>query len=325
MSLIQNHKIASAAKAYTITDTVDFAYASFTDEFEEKMERFIKRKQRSRKIYLVSQRFALAVLTVALAGSWLYLMTLPRNGDGIHSSSVSQQDGSSPGQELPQDAPHNTPGDETTVPVPPPDPTGLLVIRNDEVNMGVDSRLRQGIISWDEARSLTSFDLQEATVLPEGAELSFIEFSQTGENGSYPCAAALYTVPFHDRTGQHAGMWHLYYFQYYIGTSGRIELLEESEWLLGFTGRKSLIFVKAEPAEVVSISEVDVMLYTFSINSSNTFDLVDLTSEFLALHWVQNDVLFRIVAPTGFYGDNIVSLSREELLVMAESIIKDKN
>jgi len=320
MSFILNSKIANAVKDYTLTDEVSCVPVSFSGEFEEKMERFIKRKQRSRKIHLISQRVALAVLTIALAGSWLYLMALPRNEDGLESLPASQQGGLNPGQEQPPDTPQDTPGDGTVLLGPPPEPTGMLVIRNDEVDMGHDSALRQGINSWDEARSLVGFDLLEPAVLPEGTELFIIEFMQSGENGSYPCAAALFTVPFGDRSHISLGYLHLYYFQYYLGAGGSIELLEESEWIQSSPGGNRLISMKAEPAEVVWVGGAEVLFYTFSLGSADTRYHIGSETEFFVLHWVQNDVLFRIVAPIVSVAE-VVSLSREDLLAIAESVI----
>ena len=323
MSFILNSKIADAVKNYALTDTVSTVPVSFSEEFEDKMERFIKRKQRSRKIILISQRVALAAVIIALAGSWMYLMALPRYDEGFSPLSPPQQEGSNLEQEQPHDdTPYDTPDDDLIVPKPLPEPSGLLVIRNDEVNMGVDSGLRQGITSWDEARDFASFDLREPTVLPEGTQLRFIELLQTGENGSYPCVAALYAVSFRNNSALPAGMWHLYFFQYYLGSSGSIELIEDDVWVLPTSGGYRNIAVsmamEAEPAETVKVGEAEVMIYAFSL--TNSYDVTE-SSEFFVLHWVQNDTLFRILAPTG-YADGIASFSFEELLTMVESIIR---
>ena len=83
MKLFKDNNLADALKKYKFTETGTPTSADFSDEFEIKMGRFIRRKQRGHNIRIISQRAAVAVLTIALFGSFFYLLILPHTAGNI--------------------------------------------------------------------------------------------------------------------------------------------------------------------------------------------------------------------------------------------------
>jgi hypothetical protein len=321
-----NAKIADALKDYTLTDTISSVQVSFSGEFEEKMERFIKQKQRNRKVILLTQRVALAAVITAFAVAWLYLMILPRNEGVLNPLSPSQQEGSSLEQEQSHDTPYDMSGDKTIALEPPPEPTGMLIIRNDEPNMGVDEDLRRGINSWDEAGDQASFDLLNPNEIPtlsdshKSTDLRFIELLQTGENGSFPCVAALYYVSFYTDNPQTTDVWYLYFFQYYLGSNRNIEMLSEDSWSVSSQIRGDYtIFMEAEPPEEIILHDIEALLYPFFLRNYDKSPGLN----FLAIQWERNNVLFRIVVPTGYTAD-LIPFTKNDLLTIAELIIMQR-
>jgi len=459
MSINFNPKIADAVKAYDLTDNTESVPGTFSTEFENKMERFIKRKQRSYKIHKIVQRSVIAVFTIALVGSLFYLLLLPQNEEGFSA----QQGDPSVSHELPHDtsdnpaqddvyvvidsvddlidvnlyidniysgdsvcvariyisegvtfsiqaeagsgstvfsglktsadevgmsgewysysnypqAPHtstipfieiaqgfyylyignsgldelkfisvqissNSPNASIELLIDPhtdhtaPEPTGVLFIRNDEPNMGFNQKLREGIRSWDEARSLASFNLMVPPHLSglnkdnpnnpyRDVELRFIELLQAGENLSYPCVAALFEMPSYnvDHNEIPLGVWHLYFFQYYLGSNGNVVMLEKDEWTVPPSSGiiSSIKMEVTDSVEVFTIADTEIFSYNFFYES-----LYDEWYGFIVVHWVYNDILFRIVVPHGYIDDHGIEHARfidTELLSMASSIIRN--
>jgi len=119
MSFLLNSKITNAVKDYELTESVSSYPVSFSKGFEEKMDRFIKRKHRNRRILIVTQRTAMAVFTLALVGTLIYMMILPQNEDNLNPLSQSGQESS----HVEPEQPHNV--DAADVPsLPPNDSTG---------------------------------------------------------------------------------------------------------------------------------------------------------------------------------------------------------
>jgi len=79
MALFKNNKLTDALKDYKFTESENPAGSVFSDEFEIKMGRFIHRKQRSQKVRLYTMRAVASVLTIAVIGSFFYLLILARN------------------------------------------------------------------------------------------------------------------------------------------------------------------------------------------------------------------------------------------------------
>ena len=329
MKLLQTDKIIKALKDYEITEETQPVNVSFSKEFEDKMDKFILQKKRRGKIILITQRAAVAVIALALAGSWLYLMLLPR-----------YQDEMIPGSEVEGQDPHpvevKNPEELDNIiigPKNPEQPTGQLIIRNEEPQMGVDSGLRRGITSWEEAHKEATFDLTYPTVLPDRTYLHFIELFQTGEDGSYPCAGALLHKPMIPDTIEPKGVAFLYFFQYYLGSQGNVELSDYNEISRplgpGFPGESWKYQMVTTPSDIIIIDDIEVKKYFFFHtnielynNDIKTDNYFENDSKFLVLHWIQNDVLFRIVAPIFEIDYDTVSFAINDLLPMAESLIK---
>jgi len=106
MTIFDNIKLAGALKDYKFTDTGTPASETFSKEFEVKMERLVRQKQRSYKTRVYAQRAAAAVVTIALFGSFLYLLLLPRNAENP--------------------APFNTEQEQAQLPDPEPAPDEFL-------------------------------------------------------------------------------------------------------------------------------------------------------------------------------------------------------
>ena len=79
MTLFQDVKLIRALKEYKFTDTATPTTATRSKEFEERMERLVRQKQRNYNLRVFSQRAAVAVIAIALFGSFFYLLLLPRN------------------------------------------------------------------------------------------------------------------------------------------------------------------------------------------------------------------------------------------------------
>ena len=329
MSFKLNSKINEAVNSYDLTDNIGSSTATFSPEFEDKMDRFIKRKTRNRKILKIAQHSAIAVFIIALIGAWLFLMLLPQNEGISDPLSMTQPEGSDTEHEQPYDDEHEQPHDHSpeniivitdsdSIVETLPEPSDLLIIRNDEPNLGIDQTSREGINSWEEAQALASFNLKEPTHLPlDGLVLRFITLTEVGENGSFPFVAALYEMPILSNSSQPVGAWHLYYYQYYLDTSGSVEIVNQDLWTTGSIGRGfNTVHMNSEPGVFSLIGDTEVYLYTFFYSVNND----SRTSEFQALHWISNNVLYRIVTPIG-YADDIVSFTCDDLLAMAESII----
>jgi len=101
MSFRLNSKIAEAVKNYDLTDNVVISAVTFSSEFENNMDRFIKRKNRNRKIMLVAKSSILSVFVIALISTWVFVMLLPRNEGNIDPLSPSHHEGSNPNTESP--------------------------------------------------------------------------------------------------------------------------------------------------------------------------------------------------------------------------------
>jgi len=79
MTFFQNIKLENALKDYVFPGDVTAAPVKFSGAFEAKMERFIRQKQRNYNLLVFSGRAAVAVISIALIGSFLYLVLLPHN------------------------------------------------------------------------------------------------------------------------------------------------------------------------------------------------------------------------------------------------------
>jgi len=319
-------KLINALKEYDFTEKTQPVQVSFSKEFEEKMDRFITRKKRTGKIILITQRAAVAAIVLTLAGSWLYLM-MQQNPEGVVSSPGLTQ-GS-------QDDIAPTPEQIDNIPIGPKNPqqpTGRLIIRNEEVGMGHNSGLRRGIPSWEEAHREATFDLTYPVVLPERTYLHFIDLLQMGENGSYPCAGALLHKPMIHDTVEPTGVAFLYFFQYYLGNRRDIEFADYNEVSrplgLDFPGETWKYLMQAESPETFLIDDTEVIKYLFFHTDIELYknDIrekhFERDSKFLVLHWIQNDVLFRIVAPIFEINYGVYSFTLDDLLPMAEGLIR---
>jgi len=328
MTLFTNSKITNAINDYDLRETICTDPISFSDRFEKKMERLIRRKQRHRKCVVVIQRLTLAVSLSVLIGAWLFTMLLQRGEDGMTPhSGIATTEGTSgiitapaesediTAETYDLDDPINDPQAQGT----PPQPTGTLIIYNDEPIMGIDAGLRSGITGWEEAREAVAFEIREPTALPSGSELLFIELSERGENGSYPCAAALFLMPMGEGEDGETGAWHLYLHQYYLGSEGTVVLAGEEEGTstlhMGPGNTRNEYRVETSQSATVSLGGTDILIYTLHyINTKGE------SSSFHVLHWIEDNILFRITAPIG-HVDFMESFHFDDLLRMAESLI----
>jgi len=74
-----------------------------------------------------------------------------------------------------------------------------------------------------------------------------------------------------------------------------------------------------DSVEVFTIADTEIFSYNFFYES-----LYDEWYGFLVVHWVYNDILFRIVVPHGYIDDHGIEQAHfidTELLSMAKSII----
>jgi len=317
MILKQNRRISNAVKSYIPKESIDNTTMSFSEEFEVKMEKFIRRKQRSRNIFVYSRRTAAVAIAITFFGSWVYLMLLQR-----HDPDEALQGNSAPHEISAIGSIFGTTAttgaeNDSNIQAVHPNPEGELIIGNTEPRVGPGAMLRKGIMSWEEARASVLFNIKEPLVLPKAANLLFLELLQLGENNSYPCAAALYQVPFKgDSIIESGGAWHLYFYQYYVGSERNIILPTEMKGVFELSNTTYEYIMSRDPYEITKINNVEVLSYEFHYTYSNG----DI-STFLALHWVQDDILFRIVAPVGYAHTDIISFTFDDLFAIAHSLI----
>ena len=92
MILFDDIRLIEALKGYDFSDSVTSTPVTFSGEFEAKMERLIRKKQRSYNLRVFSQRAAAAVVVIALLGSFLFLLLLPRNAGELTPLNIGQDD-----------------------------------------------------------------------------------------------------------------------------------------------------------------------------------------------------------------------------------------
>jgi len=74
MKMFNDIKIAGALKEYDLTDTITSTPVSFSQEFEMRMEKLIRQKQRSYDVRVLFQHAVPVLLVVALIGSLFFLL-----------------------------------------------------------------------------------------------------------------------------------------------------------------------------------------------------------------------------------------------------------
>jgi len=91
MSIFENNKISDALKEYKFKKADTPPNVTFSKEFETKMGRVIRQKQRNYNVRVFTQRAAAAVITLAVFGSFFYLLLLPRNAEEIRPMSTIEE------------------------------------------------------------------------------------------------------------------------------------------------------------------------------------------------------------------------------------------
>jgi hypothetical protein len=185
-------------------------------------------------------------------------------------------------------------------------PAGDLIINDDDLLYTSGSR--RSFASWAEARAAATFDLREPTVLPKDAYWfsEAVVLFQTGGEHSYPGAEIMYGVDIGDSISLAVVL-----FQYYLGPNGNVVLANDRE------------------TRSVTVGDTEVLYYTFGYE--NTYQTPGgsasewVHDSIIVLHWIQDDVLFRILAackdgPSAVYGVS-AGFTPDDLLPMAESLI----
>ena len=288
MKFLQDRKIAEAINNYDLSEPAETASAVFSEGFEKKMEKLIRSKQRRGGAARFTRFAVPAALCAALAfAAWQVVPLMIPDADGLSAGFETQPV-------------------EVTKPIPD-QPAGTLILTDDEMYRD-DGWELNGLKTWEEARQAASFALREPAVLPEGAELFSHHVSQ---KDFYPFVSSLYFLPqVHEPQEDHVGtgLFDIYMTlcQYYIGPNGIVELSDG-----------------AREIQTVMVGDTEVMWYTCHPMS----DGVRHGDSSIMVHWIKNDVLFRLAADN--YGSTVVTtlwpvlygFTIDELMPTVESLI----
>jgi hypothetical protein len=177
--------------------------------------------------------------------------------------------------------------------------------------------------SWEEAQKAVPFTLREPPVLPAGTKLDIIGLLQPN---CYLDVLAWHTVDFLGwRNGTAFGesrergvfVGEVFYEDTFLGDT----FLLLYQHYLGPDG--SVVFDKEPDAETITVGGIDILHYVFTLRTHGDYPI---DFGLIVLHWVQDDILFRLMAiseenPTITINDIPVGFSIDDLLPIAEGLI----
>ena len=215
MSFNLNYRITNAIKDYDLTDNAEASPVSFSTEFEETMERFIQSKQRNYKIYKLAQRCIMTVLTIALVGSFLYLLLLQQSEEVFFLESSTQQERS------PYDTPSDTTQNDNTIALDDDTNDDFITVEVfiNKIYSGEAVCIARVFIGDDVTYSI-KVEAEYGNSIFSGLRVSADDFNMSGSWFSYSSNVQTpytSTVPFSELTQG--------YYYLYIGNSGLDELI----------------------------------------------------------------------------------------------------